>query len=248
MESLKTLTTTGRGRGVRGRWRNYRNNTTIRGEIWRLLRYKCWLAGIRFYTARPRDTSHTCPHCGAPAQTYRSPRARQRGEAAVEWGRWLWCAACHYNVDRDYCASLNVARLGIAALVHRQQTGAGRAFAVRDPQVKPVSYTATGSVLLLPPIGRVPARLAPPRGAVGKRSAIFLAGMAPHSCNRRCPRQCSSACAASIILLRIVPDQSNGTAQIQMAAAKARLPPITKRWKTSWKPKIRGNGLGHFSA
>jgi putative transposase len=165
MESLKTLKTTGRGRGVRGRWRNYRNNTTIRGEIWRLLRYKCWLAGIRFYTARPRDTSHTCPHCGAPAQTYRSPRARQRGEAAIEWGRWLWCAACNYNGDRDYCASLNIARLGVAALVHRQQTGAGRAFAVRDPQVKPVSYTVMGSVLLLPPTGRVPARLAPPTGS-----------------------------------------------------------------------------------
>ena len=40
MESLKTLKTTGRGKGVRGRWRNYRNNATIRGEIWRLLRYK----------------------------------------------------------------------------------------------------------------------------------------------------------------------------------------------------------------
>jgi hypothetical protein len=34
MESLKALKATGRGRGVRGRWRNYRNNTTIRGAIW----------------------------------------------------------------------------------------------------------------------------------------------------------------------------------------------------------------------
>ena len=33
MESLKTLKSTGRGRGVRGKWRNYRNNSTIRGEI-----------------------------------------------------------------------------------------------------------------------------------------------------------------------------------------------------------------------
>jgi putative transposase len=101
MESLKTLKTTGRGRGVRGRWWNYRNNTTIRGEIWRLLRDKRRLAGLRFHTVAPRGTSHTCPWCGASAQTYRSPRARQRGEAAVEWGRWLWCAACHYNGDRD---------------------------------------------------------------------------------------------------------------------------------------------------
>ena len=61
MESLKTLKTTGRGRGIRGRWRNYCNNSTIRGEIWRLLRYKCHLIGLRFLTSYPRGTSHTCP-------------------------------------------------------------------------------------------------------------------------------------------------------------------------------------------
>src|SRR5262249_14960268 len=53
LESLKTLKTTGRGKGVRGRWRNYRNNATIRGEIWRLLRYKCRLVGLRFQTCAP---------------------------------------------------------------------------------------------------------------------------------------------------------------------------------------------------
>ena len=58
MESLKTLKSTGRGKGVRGRWRNYRNNSTIRGEIWRLLRYKCHLIGLRFHTEQPRSTSH----------------------------------------------------------------------------------------------------------------------------------------------------------------------------------------------
>jgi putative transposase len=68
MESLKTLKTTGRGRDARGRWRNYRNNATIRGEIWRLLRYKCHLVGLRFRTCPPRGTSHTCPHCGQPAK------------------------------------------------------------------------------------------------------------------------------------------------------------------------------------
>jgi hypothetical protein len=40
-ESLTTLKSTGRGRGGRGRWRNWRNNTTIRAELWRILRYKC---------------------------------------------------------------------------------------------------------------------------------------------------------------------------------------------------------------
>jgi len=68
MESLKTLKSTGRGRGVRGKWRNYRNNSTIRGEIWRLLRYKCHLIGLRFHTEQPRGTSHTCPRCVTPVK------------------------------------------------------------------------------------------------------------------------------------------------------------------------------------
>lgn len=190
VESLKTLKTAGRGRGVRGRWRNYRNNSTIRGEIWRLLRYKCRLAGIRFQTAKPKDTSHTCPRCGKPAQTYRSPGEAQRGRAPVAWGRWLWCAAagCGYNGDRDYCASVNIARLGVAALVHRQQTGRGHAFAVRDAAVKPVklvpsvtsvkpaSYTDAGSVLLLPPTGQLPARTAHPIRGGGRETISYLPG------------------------------------------------------------------------
>ncbi len=150
MESLKTLKSTGRGRGVRGRWRNYRNNATIRGEIWRLLRYKCHLVGLRFQTCPPRGTSHTCPQCGQAAKTYRSPSDRNK---AVKWGRWLYCEACPYHGDRDYCASVNIARLGVAYLMQMKHTGKARACSITDPRVKPVSYTGTGAVLLLPPTG-----------------------------------------------------------------------------------------------
>ncbi len=150
MESLKTLKSTGRGRGVRGRWRNYRNNSTIRGEIWRLLRYKCHLIGLRFHTESPRGTSHTCPRCGAPATTYRSPSDRKE---AVKWGRWMWCEKCQYNGDRDYCASVNIARLGIAYLTQMKQTGRARSCSISDPLIKPVTYTGAGAVLLLPPTG-----------------------------------------------------------------------------------------------
>src|SRR5450755_243927 len=150
MESLKTLKTTGRGRGARGRWRNYRNNSTIRGEIWRLLRYKCHLISLRFHTEQPRGTSHTCPHCGAPAKTYRDPSDRKQ---AVKWGRWMHCDACSYNGDRDYCASVNIARLGVAYLVQMKHTGRARSCSIADPWVKPVSYTGTGAVLLLSPTG-----------------------------------------------------------------------------------------------
>jgi hypothetical protein len=155
MESLTTLKSTGRGKGVRGRWRNYRNNSTIRGEIWRLLRYKCHLVGLRFHSELPRGTSHTCPHCGQPAKTYRSPSDRNE---AVKWGRWMFCERCHYNGDRDYCASVNIARLGVAYLVQMKQMGKARSCPISDPRVKPVSYTGAGSALLLPPTGNHPAR------------------------------------------------------------------------------------------
>jgi putative transposase len=148
MESLKTLKSTGRGKGVRGRWRNYRNNSTIRGEIWRLLRYKCRLIGLRFHTEYPRGTSHACPQCGKSADTYRSPHDLT---SAVKWGRWLVCPNCSYQADRDYAASVNVARLGVAYLIQMKHTGNGRACSIFDPVVKPVIYTATGSALLLPP-------------------------------------------------------------------------------------------------
>jgi transposase len=134
MESLKTLKSTGRGKGVRGRWRRYRNNTTIRGEIWRLLKYKCLLAGVRFRTVPPKDTSHTCPRCGKPANTYPSPT--QRSEV-VQWGRWLWCEACGFNADRDYCASLNIARLGVTYLVQMQASSMAQRYGVSDRDVKP---------------------------------------------------------------------------------------------------------------
>jgi putative transposase len=150
MESLKTLKTTGRGRGVRGRWRNYCNNSTIRGEIWRLLRYKCHLIGLRSHTEQPRGTSHTCPRCSAPAKTYRSPSDRKE---AIKWGRWMNCENCHYNGDRDYCASVNIARLGVAYLLQMKLTGRARSCSITDPRVKPVSYTGAGAVLLLPPPG-----------------------------------------------------------------------------------------------
>jgi putative transposase len=153
MESLKTLKSTGRGKGVRGRWRNYRNNSTIRGEIWRLLRYKCHLIGLRFHTEYPRGTSHTCPRCGQPAKTYRCPGDRNE---AVKWGRWLACETCHYNGDRDYCASVNIARLGMAYVMQMKQMGKARSCSITDPRVKPVSYTGMGSALLLPPTGSHP--------------------------------------------------------------------------------------------
>ncbi len=150
-ESLKTLKTTGRGKGVRGKWRNWRNNTTIRSDIWHILRYKSHLLGIRFRSERPRGTSHTCPRCGKPAETYRSARAHHRSDP-VKWGRWLVCSHCSYNADRDYCAAVNIARLGVAFLTQMQASGKAKACSVTDTNsVKPCPYMAHGAVPLFPP-------------------------------------------------------------------------------------------------
>jgi putative transposase len=157
-ESLNTRKSTGRGKGVRGRWRNWRNNTTIRSDIWHILRDKSHLLGIRFRAERPRGTSPTCPRCGKPAQTYRSARAHHRSDP-VKWGRWLVCAHCSYNADRDYCAAVNIARLGVTFLTQMQVTGKAQACSVTDEKsVTPCPSMAHGAVPLFPPqtlVGRL---------------------------------------------------------------------------------------------
>jgi transposase len=110
-ESLKSMKSAGRGRSAKGRWRNWRNNSQVRGELWRVLRYKCFLSGVRLEWQQPRHTSHTCPRCGNPADTYSSPEHRAH---VNDWGTWLCCSnpACLWNGSRDYAASVNIARLG----------------------------------------------------------------------------------------------------------------------------------------
>ncbi len=148
-ESLKSLKTTGRGRDAKGRWRNWRNNSQVRGDVWRVLRYKCFLAGVRLEWQQPRKTSHTCPHCGASAATYRSPEHLAQAE---DWGAWLTCPSCGWNGARDYAAALNIARLGAAFITHYLTTGCFYHASIADKAVKPLSYMGSGSALRLPPM------------------------------------------------------------------------------------------------
>jgi hypothetical protein len=159
-ENLTTLKTEGRGRGVRGRWRNWRTNTTVRGELWRVLSYKCRLFGIRARQVEPRGTSHTCPHCGKPAKTYLSPALHDR-KKAIDWGAWLHCTACGWNGARDYAASLNIARLGMAFLTTYHKTSRYESYRMTESSVKPALYIRAGATLLLPSQGITPR---PPEG------------------------------------------------------------------------------------
>ncbi len=153
-ENLATLKTEGRGRDARGRFRNWRNHTTVRGELWRVLKYKCHLLGIRTRQVEARGTTHTCPHCGKPAKTYLSPAVDSR-KKALDWAPWLCCSnpKCLWNGARDYAASLNIARLGLAFLMTYHDTKRYQAYRMTDPSVKPASYTGAGATLLLPSQG-----------------------------------------------------------------------------------------------
>jgi putative transposase len=153
-ENLTTLKTQGRGRGVRGRFRNWRNNTTVRGALWRVLKYKCHLLGIRARQVEPRGTTHTCPRCHQPAKTYLSPASSDR-KKALDSAPWLCCRnpECLWNGARDYAASLNIARLGMAFLITYHETRRYVSYRMTESSVKPALYTRAGATLLLPSQG-----------------------------------------------------------------------------------------------
>ena len=168
-ENLTTLKTIGRGRGVRGRFRNWRNNSTVRGELWRVLKYKCHLLGIRTRQVEPRGTTHTCPRCHLPARTYASPAASDCTKA-IEWGPFLCCGneACGWSGARDYAASLNIARLGIVFLRTYLNTSRYTSSRMTSKEVNPCSYTGQGALLLLSVQGITPCPV------VGKK--VYYAG------------------------------------------------------------------------
>ena len=149
-ESLKSLKSTGHGRDARGRWMRWRNNAQIRGELWRCLRYKCFLSGIRLEWQKPRGTSHTCPRCGNPANTYASPEHLCK---VVDSGAWLTCGSCGWNGARDYAAALNIARLGVAFLKHYLATGriSHPSMTETNTVMNSESYIGSGLALRLPP-------------------------------------------------------------------------------------------------
>jgi len=128
----------------------WRNNAQIRGELWRCLRYKCHLAGMRLEWQKPKNTSHTCPRCGKPANTYASPEHLSKMRDS---GAWLTCTSCGWNGARDYAAALNIARLGVAFLKQYLQTGriSHPSMTQTNTVMNSESYSGSGLALRLPP-------------------------------------------------------------------------------------------------
>jgi hypothetical protein len=73
-----------------------------------------------------------------------------------------------WNGARDYAASLNIARLGLAFLITYHETRRYQAYRMTDSSVKPALYIRAGATLLLPSQG------IKPRPLEGKH--IFYAG------------------------------------------------------------------------
>jgi putative transposase len=170
-ESLKALKAVGRGGGAKGRWVRWRNNTQIRGVLWRTLRYKCHLVGLHVAWQYPQGTTHTCPRCGKPAHTYTSP---ERSAKALKSGAWLRCFACGWNGARDYAAAINIGLLGVVFL---KQEITSAIPGQDDPSNHPTmthkglnsaSYMGAGLALRLPPTS--------PRGRLQAGGKIYING------------------------------------------------------------------------
>jgi transposase len=167
-ESLKSLKSEGQGRGAKGRWLNWRNNSQIRGALWRCLRYKCHLSGVHLAWQHAGGTTHTCPHCCKPANTYPDPALDAK---KLTTGPWLRCFVCGWNGARDYAAAINIALLGVAFLKHALPSSPS------PPEDRPTmtqkglnseSYIGSGLALRLPPTS--------PRGRLICSGKMFVNG------------------------------------------------------------------------
>jgi transposase len=151
-ESLKSLKSQGRGRSARGKWVNWRNNSQIRGALWRVLRYKCQLGGLHLIWQSPKGTTHSCPKCGEPAHTYADPALDAK---QLDSGPWLRCFACGWNGARDYAAAINIALLGVAFLLqasaHAEDAPRPKRPTMQTKPLNSASYKGAGLALRLPP-------------------------------------------------------------------------------------------------
>ncbi|RDV81214.1 RNA-guided endonuclease InsQ/TnpB family protein [Ammonifex thiophilus] len=97
-------------RGKKGRPKdlNWWVTTTVRGLLFRLLRYKARLLGIKVVPVPPGGTSTVCPRCLKEGKHVKSPSEPEEKDS----GSWFFCPSCGYSADRDYVGSLNVGRFG----------------------------------------------------------------------------------------------------------------------------------------
>ena len=91
-----------------GAYLNWKINSTIRQSIFDIVKYKSELLGMKLgRPVNPVGTSMYCPHCGNKGEHF---KASDNKKCSAKSYPWFVCPACSYNADRDYVATLNIAR------------------------------------------------------------------------------------------------------------------------------------------
>jgi IS605 OrfB family transposase len=86
---------------------NWWINTTVRQAIFDKVEYKAKLQGIKLQRpVNPAYTSCFCPRCGARGYHVKASNNLKRSKS----GGWFCCPKCHFNADRDYVATCNIAK------------------------------------------------------------------------------------------------------------------------------------------
>jgi putative transposase len=122
-ESLEDLEA-GKGMGGGTSWQI---SSWARGSLLQKVEYKADVVDIDVETVNPWRTSRYCPRCGEYGNTVKSPS----NPVEIRSGGHFQCSNCRFEGDRDYVASLNVARVFLDASEWRIS------------EVKSVTYTAT---------------------------------------------------------------------------------------------------------
>jgi putative transposase len=80
-----------------------------RRDIIEKIEYRADCAGVAVERVYPKGTSRSCPRCGSPGHTCKSPDHH----AELWWSGHFRCdnARCNFEGDRDYIGALNVARV-----------------------------------------------------------------------------------------------------------------------------------------
>ena len=143
VEWLATL----RGRKGRNRDLNWWVSTVVRGLLFRLLKYKAKLFGLRVAMVPPGGTSRICPRCLGAGKHVVSPGDKTEKDS----GSWFVCLSCGWQADRDYVGSLNVGRAGLklARPVSYRVTGAAQPF----PSLKKVAMNSLEGAMTATTLG-----------------------------------------------------------------------------------------------
>src|SRR5215831_1052957 len=91
--------------GSKSRRLNRKQANQLRGQIARLAKEKAYTQGTVTVEVNPHGTSQYCSRCGAKGERFSlraGCRVKQHG------GKLFWCPVCHYEVQADFNASVNL--------------------------------------------------------------------------------------------------------------------------------------------